>query len=101
MIDLETARRFAEKAAESNLEGYVRTKPSRWLRDGNLEAKNCWLFLKWVGIEFIPGCEKYADIAFVISKKGMGLTVTDYSEDMPALEAYLLKISEYLERRGE
>ena len=101
MIDLDFARVKAEKLAEACLGGMVRTKPESWLRSDHLEAKNCWLFLKAQGIDFLPNCAESADMAFVVSKRGKEMSVADHHEDMAALQAYLQEVSAYLERRGE
>ena len=101
MIDFESARIKAEKLAEACLGGMVRSIPETWLRSEHLEAKNCWLFLKTHGIDFLPDCQESADMAFVVSKKGKEMSVADHHEDMTALRAYVEEVSAYLQRRGE
>ena len=101
MTDFVAARSKAEKLAEACLGGMVRTKPDTWLRGEHLEARNCWLFLKARGIDFLPDCRESADMAFVVSKKGKVMSVADHHEDMAALRAYVEEVSAYLERRGE
>ena len=101
MIEVFTARAKAEELARACLNEIVSRQPERWLRLEHMEAPNCWLFFKADGIEFLPGCEESADMAFVVSKRGKEMTIADHHGDMVALESYLQEVSAYLGRRGE
>ena len=101
VITFEQARMKAEELAQASLGGLVRSSPKRWLREEYLSEENCWLFLKATDIDFLPQCASSADTAFVISKKGKGMSVADHREDIGALKKYLSELSEYLARRKE
>ena len=101
MISLEQAQEKAELLAKGCLQNLVRKHPARWLREEFLTAENCWLFLKSNDIEFLDGCAESGDMAFVISTKGTAMSVADHQDNQDALREYLIKVSDYLKRRGE
>lgn len=102
MITLERARELAESSIRISLAPLVAETPKHWLRDGQMEGTNCWLFLKARDLKFKDEkCAAWADTAIVVSKKGTVVSIADHYEDEAALREYLAKMSAYLESRGE
>lgn len=99
-INFEQAKQLAEKSASLFLSEFRPNPSVPLLQEHYLEAEHCWMFFRNKDI-VIPPNRPFCDGAYVISKRGNGSFVADFSEEPLEAQAYLQRMSAHFKERDE